>query len=99
MGTKSAKKAHRVSLRRRARNRPVRSSLKTYTTKAEKLIQGQELDSAPGAVTQAISTLDRAVGKGVIHPNNAARRKSRLLKKLHQAQQALDATPSPQPAS
>ena len=59
---------------------------KTNVTKAEKLIFSGELEAAREAVAAAVSSLDRAAEKGVIHPNNAARRKSRLLKKLNQAQ-------------
>jgi small subunit ribosomal protein S20 len=53
--------------------------------KAGRLITSGELEAAREAVTVAISSLDKAAGKGVIHPNNAARRKARLMKKLNQA--------------
>ena len=84
--TKSAEKQVRVSERRRLRNKSIRSMCKTSVTKAEKLIFSGELEAAREAVGAAISALDRAAEKGVIHANNAARRKSRLLKKLNQAQ-------------
>ena len=84
--TKSAEKQVRVTERRRLRNKSIRSKCKTNVTKAEKLIFTGELEAAREAVGAAISALDRAAEKGVIHPNNAARRKSRLLKKLNQAQ-------------
>ena len=83
--TKSAKKAARVSLRKRAQNKPVRTALKTYISTAVKTIKGQALDTAQAATIKAISALDKAAVKGIIHPNNAARRKSRLVKKLNQA--------------
>ncbi len=83
--TKSAKKRVRVSERRRARNKPIKSQIKTYIKRANELILEDELDAAEKAVKQAISTLDKAAGKGVIHPNNAARRKSRLMQKLNKA--------------
>ncbi len=67
------------------RNKSVRSAVKTYMTKAEKLIAAKELDSAKEAVVQVSSALDRSAQKGIIHPNNAARHKSRLMKKLNQA--------------
>ena len=76
----------RVAERRRVRNKPIRSLCKTNITKAEKLIFSGEIEAAQKAVITAISSLDRAAEKGVIHPNNAARRKSRLMKKLNQAQ-------------
>jgi len=68
------------------RNRAVRSRAKTFITRAEKLVFTGEMESAQAAVAESISTLDRAAEKGIIHPNNAARRKSRLMKKLNQAQ-------------
>jgi small subunit ribosomal protein S20 len=67
------------------RNKPIRSSVKTTITKARKLILQKDLDAAQEAVKQAAVTLDKAVQKGVLHPNNAARRKSRLMKQLNQA--------------
>lgn len=76
----------RVSERKRLRNQPIRSQCKTSVTKAEKLIFSGKLDDARKAVTDAVSTLDKAAEKGVIHPNNAARRKSRLVKKLNSAE-------------
>jgi len=81
--TKSSKKALRVSQRKRDYNKPVRSQVKTYAKKAEQLISSNELESAREAVKRAIAALDKAAQKGVIHPNNAARRKSRLMKKLN----------------
>ena len=83
--SKSTKKAVRIASRKRMRNKSVRSAVKTYMTKAEKLIAAKELDSAKEAVVQVSSALDRSAQKGIIHPNNAARHKSRLMKKLNQA--------------
>jgi len=83
--TRSARKQVRVIQRRRLRNRSVQSLCKTNITKAESLIFSGELELAQEAAVAAISSLDRAVEKGVIHPNNAARRKSRLMKKLNEA--------------
>jgi len=68
------------------RNRAVRSRTKTFITRAEKLVFAGEMESAQAAVAESIRALDRAAEKGIIHPNNAARRKSRLMKKLNQAQ-------------
>jgi small subunit ribosomal protein S20 len=76
----------RVAERRQLRNKSVRSLCKTNITKAEKLIFSGELESARQAVEAAISSLDKAAEKGIIHSNNAARRKSRLVKKLNEAQ-------------
>ena len=82
---KSATKSVRVAERRRVRNTSARSQVKTSIAKAEKLIVSGELEAARQAVVTAISSLDSATGKGVLHPNNAARHKSRLMKKLNQA--------------
>ena len=83
---KSAQKQMRVAERRRLGNKSVRSLCKTNITKAEKLIFSGELELAQKAVVAAVSSLDKAAEKGIIHPNNAARRKSRLMKKLNEAQ-------------
>ena len=85
--TKSAKKAMRVSERRRLRNKPIRTALKTYVKQAEAAVKAPTADD-PAAVLKAISALDKAATKRLIHPNNAARRKSRLMKKLNQARAA-----------
>jgi small subunit ribosomal protein S20 len=68
---------------KKLRNKSVRSRNKTTIKEAEQLITAGNVEKAQGAVTVAVSSLDRAVAKGVIHPNNAARRKSRLVKKLN----------------
>ena len=82
---KSAQKSARLMQQKAQRNKPIRSSVKTTITKARKLILQKDLDAAQEAVKQAAVTLDKAVQKGVLHPNNAARRKSRLMKQLNQA--------------
>jgi small subunit ribosomal protein S20 len=84
--TKSVQKQVRVAERKRLRNKSIRSLCKTNITKAERLIFSGEFEAAQGAVVAAVSSLDKAAEKGIIHPNNAARRKSRLLKKLNEAQ-------------
>ncbi len=83
--SKSAKKQARVDTKSRLRNKSTRSLCKTNITKAEKLIFSGELEPARQAVVTAISSLDKAAEKGVFHPNNTARRKSRLMKKLNKA--------------
>ena len=96
--TRSAEKQVRVTQRRRLRNKSIQSRCKTNITKAERLIFSGELELAQAAAVAAISSLDRAAEKGVIHPNNAARRKSRLMQKLNEAQtlsSAAGSTPSP----
>lgn len=72
--------------RRRVRNKSVRSAVKTSLIKAEKLISEKEAEATSVEIVQVVSTLDRAAKKGVMHPNQAARRKSRLMKKLNRAE-------------
>jgi small subunit ribosomal protein S20 len=83
--TKSAKKAIGVQQRQNERNKPIISSTRTAVTKARNLILQKDLEAAKAAVKKATQELDRAAQKGVIHPNNAARRKSRLVKQLNDA--------------
>ena len=80
--TRSAEKMIRVAERRRVRNRAVKSAVKTFIRKAERSIFGDGQDSE-ALVIKAISKLDKAASKGILHPRNAARRKSRLMKKLN----------------
>ena len=74
-----AKKTARSQERRRIANRIVRSSTRTAFKKATRLIQSGA-EEAASSVTAAIRLLDRAVSKGVIHRNSAARRKSNLMR-------------------
>ena len=84
-GSDSAQKQVRVTEKRQLRNKSVRSLTKTNIIKAERFIFSGMLDEAQDAVAAAIRSLDKAAEKGIIHPNNAARRKSRLIKKLNKA--------------
>jgi len=83
---KGAQKEARTAERKRLRNKSILSQCKTNITKAERLIFTGKIKAAQEAVAVAIASLDKAAEKGVIHPNNAARRKSRLMKKLNEAQ-------------
>jgi small subunit ribosomal protein S20 len=78
----------RSSEKRRQRNRIVRGSTRTSVKKARTSIGGKDMAVAEAAVQEAVSALDRAAAKGVIHKNNAARRKSRLMRQLNQTRQA-----------
>ncbi len=84
--TKSAKKQVLVGEKRRLRNRSFRSMCRTQVAKAGRLIAAGDMETAKQAVATAVTSLDRAAEKGVIHSNNAARRKARLVNKLNQAQ-------------
>jgi small subunit ribosomal protein S20 len=81
----SAAKRMRQEQKRRLRNRRVKSIVKTQITKARQAITtpAVSVEEAQEAVRAAVSELDRAAKKGVIHRNNAARRKSRLMKQLN----------------
>jgi small subunit ribosomal protein S20 len=85
---KSAIKRIRVTERRRVRNRLVISRARTEVKSARTNIGKGDLEAAREATKKAIRTLDKAVSKGILHRNNAARRKSRLMKRLA----ALEAT-------
>ena len=61
------------------------NNLSRLVKKAEELMFSGQVKEAEGGVKAAIRSLDEAAEKGVVHPNNAARRKSRLMKKLNQA--------------
>ena len=87
--TRSALKQWRVSLKKRARNRVARGSARTVITKARRLIRtAAASDEAAVTVKDALRALDKGAQKGVVHPNNAARRKSRLMKQLNAAASA-----------
>jgi small subunit ribosomal protein S20 len=91
--TKSARRMIRVAERRRQRNRAIKSAVRTYIKKAEQAIQA-DVQACHEQVIAAIRALDRAVTKGVLHRNNAARRKSRLMKKYNRAKAAATAAAS-----
>ena len=78
-----SEKSARKSEKRRLRNRHTRSTTRTIIGKALDAVQRKDSDAAEPAIGQAIRILDRAVTKGLIHKNNAARRKSRLMAKLN----------------
>jgi small subunit ribosomal protein S20 len=83
--TPQALKRVRQALRRRVINRHARSEAKTLVLRASNIALGRAEGDAPEAVSSAISALDKAAEKGIIHPNNAARRKSRLMAKVNAA--------------
>ena len=86
--SKSAIKRLRSSERRQLRNRVYRGRARTAVKKARSLIDSGKYDEAREAVRIAASALDSAASKGIIHKNNAARRKSRLVQRLNQAEHA-----------
>jgi small subunit ribosomal protein S20 len=90
--TKTAEKEMRAAGRKTLRNKSIRSGAKTSVSKAGEVISSGNLDAAKAAVKAAISALDKEAGVGVVHRNNAARRKSRLMKKLNKAAAATTKT-------
>ncbi len=79
---KSALKRNKQNEKRRIHNRIYRGRARTFVKKAQTAIVSGDADAAKAATPEAISALDRAAEKGIIHKNNAARRKSRLMKRL-----------------
>ncbi|MBL6620922.1 MAG: 30S ribosomal protein S20 [Ilumatobacteraceae bacterium] len=77
---KSQKKRILTNAKAAERNRAVRSELKTRVKKAEFTVGTDENETA---VRAAVKRLDSAASKGVIHKNTAARRKSRLMKRIN----------------
>ena len=81
---KSQIKRNRQNEKRRVHNRVFRGRARTLISKAQTAIESGSKDTAAEAVKMAISSLDKAAEKGIIHKNNAARRKSRLMKRLNE---------------
>ncbi|ADG83300.1 30S ribosomal protein S20 [Thermincola ferriacetica] len=83
---KSAMKRVEITKKRTLRNSAIKSSVKTAIRKFENALENANIDEAKAKLTVAISALDKAVTKGVLHKNSAARKKSRLVKKLQKVQ-------------
>ena len=79
----SAKKRIKVNQKKYLRNKSMRSQYRTFVAKAEKVITEGDAEAAGEAVKKAISVLDKTAQKRILHPNNVARRKSQLAKKLN----------------
>ncbi|MBI5237994.1 MAG: 30S ribosomal protein S20 [Deltaproteobacteria bacterium] len=75
---KSAIKRHRQSEKRRARNASVKSAVRTAIKKVDDAVKAGKAEEAKASLLTAVSELDRAAIKGVLHRNNASRRISRL---------------------
>ena len=80
--TKSARKRIRTNERRRVRNVMVRSELKTLVKKSVQATAGKA-ESSQEILAAALKSLDQAAAKGIIHKNQAARRKSRLVRRYN----------------
>ncbi len=84
---KSAIKANRQNQKRVVKNRVYRGGARTAVKKARLAIEGSDANAAE-SIQQAMQALDRAASKGLIHKNNAARRKSRLMLALNKSKTA-----------
>lgn len=80
---KSAKKRILVNKTKADRNKAIRSSVKTAMKKVDAAVAANDKAAAAAALTDAISTIDKAATKGVYHKNNAARKVSRLSKAVN----------------
>ena len=78
----SALKAHRQNVKRRERNRQLRSRLRTALKGIRASIADKEATAGSDALRTTVSLIDRMAGKGIIHRNAAARYKSRLVKQI-----------------
>ena len=82
---KSQKKRILTNEKARLRNKAVKSSLRTHVRRFNEAVAAGEVDKAQEYAKAATRQLDKAASKGVIHPNQAARRKSRMMKKVNAA--------------
>lgn len=80
---KSSERSVKTDAERRAQNFSTKSAIKTATRKVAETTEAGKADDAKSLLTKASSVIDKAVAKGVIHKNAAARKKSRLAKKIN----------------
>ena len=78
-----SERSARVLERKSLRNRPIRTATRTYVKKAQEALESGDVEAAVASTHQAIKVLDKAATKGIIHRNNAGRRKSRLMARLN----------------
>ncbi len=92
--TKASKKDIRRIAKRTVQNNTVRVSLKTYVKKSRKATASGDAEATQTTLVTAQKALDKAAQNGVIHPNQAARRKSRIAKQAAAALKAAGVTPT-----
>ncbi len=80
--TKGARKAMRQSIKRRANNIITKDVIRESVKQVRRLVKNAKKSEANVALAKAMSALDKAAKKGVIHKNTASRRKSRLAKSI-----------------
>ncbi len=83
---KSAKKRILVNRKKAARNKSIKSRVKTYTKKVEQAVEAKDAEAANEALNVAISEINSAGSKGVYHKNTCARKVSRLAKAVNEIQ-------------
>jgi small subunit ribosomal protein S20 len=81
---KSAKKRVLVTATKTARNKSIKSAVKTSIKKVEAAVEAKNKEEAQAALTAAVSTISKAANKGIYHKNNAARKVSRLTKLVNE---------------
>jgi len=89
--TKSAKKRLRQSEKRRLRNRHYKGQMRSSIKQARKAIEAGDWETAEEMLRRAYKAIDKAASKGVIHKNNAARKKARLMAFYNRARAQLQA--------
>lgn len=77
--TKSAKKALIKSREHYLRNRAAKSAIKTYSRRVKELAEKGEVEASLSTLRRAISLIDKAVKRGILHKNTGNRKKSRLM--------------------
>ncbi len=80
---KSALKRAKIARIRTARNAAYKSMMKTAVRRFEKALKGVDLEAAKETLVKAIRIIDKLAAKGIIHKNTAARKKSRLTRRLN----------------
>jgi len=82
---KSAAKRARQNLKREDRNQRIKSTLKTAIRRFEEALTSEDREEARDKLNAAVSQIDKAVAKGILHKNNAARKKSHLDRIFHKS--------------
>jgi len=83
--TKSAKKALRQNIKRRAKNRRAKENLKNLIKKMRAFVAGKKMDEAKKLLPELYKTLDKAAKTGLIKKNTASRKKSRIAKLINKS--------------
>ena len=92
----SARKRHRQNLKRQARNRAIKTRVRTAAKNAQEAIAGSDAQAAETDLRQAMKALNKAATKGALPKNTASRKIARLSRQLHKAHHA---APAPQPGA